>query len=45
MLKICENLDENTDIPKGYRRIKRDNKLFLSITIGKVYYLMLSGKF
>lgn len=45
MLKICEDLDENTDIPKGYRRVKRNGKIYLTCTIGKVYYLMLSAKY
>lgn len=40
MLRICGDLDENTDIPQGYRRVRRDNQLYISVTINKVYYLM-----
>lgn len=43
MLTVAKNLDENSDIPEGYRRVRRHDRLYITKTINKVYYLMLTG--
>lgn len=42
MMILAEVLDEFTDIPPRYRRIRRDNKYYISLLLDEVQYLVAS---
>ena len=44
MLIAAESMDEYSDIPTGFSRVIRDDKLFLVFSMGNIHYLMVAKK-
>lgn len=42
MLILTEKMDEYSDIPPGFSKVKRDGKLFLVYSVGNIHYLMVA---
>lgn len=44
MLVLAETMDQFTSLPRKFRRIFRENQLYISVVIDNVHYLMLSKR-